>query len=142
MAVSDFLTPKMIILGATLASLITMTPLCGGKSYDFYERGDKIGLNSTQTTSAIESIVAAYSKEAPGYTLKDKPLYAKTDNPNEFLLLLHPYFGTCAPSCVPALMRITSDGKAEYVRDMETLNCRMLSGKDVAVVCDHSQGLF
>ena len=142
MALSDFLTPKMIILGSTLVSLIAMTPLCGGESYNFYESREKAGVSSQEAASALESIIAAYQKEVPDYNLKDNPLYATTSNPDEFLLLLHPYFGTCAPSCVPALIRRTPDGGAVYVKDIEGLNCRLLYKKDALVICEHSKGLF
>ncbi len=142
MAVSDFLTPKMIIIGSSLISLIAMTPLCGGESYDFYESAEKAGVTGEEASAALNSTVEAYQKEVPDYALKDKPLYASTKNPREFLMLLHPYIGTCAPNCVPALIRRLPDGGAQYVKDMEKLNCRMLLNKDALVICDHSSGFF
>jgi len=142
MALSDFLTPKMIIMGTTLASLIAMTPLCGGETYNFYEDRNKAGVNEKEAAAALETMVAAYQKDVPEYAIKEKPLYASTKNPSEFLLLMHPYFGSCAPSCVPALIKRTTDGSAVYVKDVEGLNCRLLYKKEALVLCDHSQGLF
>ena len=142
MAISDFITPKMLILGSTLIPLIAMTPLCGGESYTFYESAAKVGLTEKQQTTALEAVIAAYKKEVPNYALKDQPIYATTSNPNEFLLLLHPYFGTCAPACEPSLMRKMPDGTAAYVKDIQGLNCRLLYKKEAKIICDHSQGFF
>ena len=142
MALSDFLTPKMIILGSTLISLIAMTPVCGGETYNFYEDRAKAGVNDKEASAALETMMAAYRKDTPEYAIKEKPLYAATENKSEFLLLMHPYFGTCAPSCVPALIKRTTDGGAVYVKDVEGLNCRLLYKKDALILCDHSKGFF
>lgn len=140
MSNQSVINPRNIILAATLASLISMTPICAGTSYEFYDYNTpEVSLTDQQFASALESLMAAYRKETPDYTIKGAPFFAKV-NEQEFLLLIYPYHGGCNSACYPVLMKKGSDGNLSYVQDFERLNCREKLKGPAKLICDHSSG--
>lgn len=127
MSNQSIINPKNITIAVTLFSLIGLTPLCSGDTYTLYGLDspdiDSIGLSSEERLNAMDTVIAAYKKEVPGYKPVGYPYYAKGKKEGEFFLLLYPYGIGCGNSCVIAIMNKDASGDISYVKDMENLYC-------------------
>ena len=127
MSNQSIINPKNITIAVTLFSLIGLTPLCSGDTYTLYGLDspdiDSIGLSSEERLNAMDTVIAAYKKEVPGYKPVGYPYYAKGKKEGEFFLLLYPYGIGCGNSCVIAIMNKDASGNISYVKDMENLYC-------------------